>query len=115
MIDQVDSIMDMLTRFSLPIAGALGGSIRWLSIGGTWRSGIGHVAVGAIIGTYFGPAIFPLLQPIADFSGMLQADATALGAHIAGAFGVNIYTIPADLLRGRAEQLKASLGKDTTP
>lgn len=105
-------VIALLERFSLPLAGALGGLIRWISVQSHWRAGLGHVAIGAIIGNYFGPAVLTFIQPAADFSGMLPADAAALGAHIAGAFGINIYTIPADLIRGRHEALKASLGKD---
>lgn len=112
----LDTAIDMallrLPWLPLAFAGGLGGAIRWWSMGAHWRAGLGHVAIGAIIGTYFGPAIFPLVQPLADFSGMLEADARLLGAHIAGAFGLNIYTIPADLIRGRALAIKAAIGKD---
>lgn len=101
------------SHFSMQIAGAMGGGIRWWSIGSSFRVGIGHVVAGAIIGTYLGPMIFPLLKPLADFSGILPQDAAALGAHIAGWLGLNIYTIPSDFLRGRALAVKASIGKDT--
>ena len=59
-----------------------------------------------------GFAIPFLMYPALRALRLSAADAAALGAHIAGAFGINIYTIPADLIRGRHEALKAALGKD---
>lgn len=111
----LDLLLLRLPWLPLAFAGGLGGAIRWASMRADWRKGLGHVVAGAIIGTYFGPAIFPLVQPLADFSGMLPEDARLLGAHVAGAFGLNIYTIPADLIRGRALAIKAATladGKD---
>lgn len=107
-----DLIVFLLERFSLPIAGALGGIIRWVSLQSPWRAGIGHVAIGAIIGNYFGPAVFIVLQQPAATMGMLPADAAALGAHVAGAFGPNIYTVPTDFFRGWRQAMKASSEKE---
>lgn len=96
----------------LAIAGGFGGVIRWWAAKDGWRAGIFHVLAGAIIGRYFGPAFFQLVQPVADFSGMDPADARVLGAHLCGVIGINLYAIPTDLVRARAMAIKASMEKD---
>ncbi len=96
----------------LAIAGGFGGVIRWWSAKDSWRAGLVHVLIGAIIGRYFGPAFFTIVQPVADFSGMDPQDARVLGAHLCGVIGINLYAIPIDLFRARALAVKASLEKE---
>ncbi len=110
----MDLLINALQLYGpLALAGAFGGFIRWWSAREPLKLGLGSVAVGAIIGTYFGPAFFTLVQPAADFSGMDPQDARLLGAHLCGVIGINLYAIPADIVRARANSIKASIGKDT--
>lgn len=96
----------------LTIAGGFGGAIRWWSMQSSWRQGIGHVLAGMIAGTYLGGLVFRALQPLIDLSGMDPQDARLLGAHFAGAVGLNIYTVPVDFLRQWGRAVKASTDKE---
>jgi len=109
----MDFLLGVLQIYGpLALAGALGGFVRWWSAREPLQLGLGSVAVGAIIGTYFGPAFFTLIQGAADFSGMERQDARLLGAHLCGVVGINVYAFISDILRARAESLKASIGKE---
>lgn len=113
----MDQLLSVLQFYGpLTLAGALGGFVRWWSARETVKMGVVTVIIGAIAGTYWGGAFFTLIQGAADFSGMDPQDARLLGAHLVGAVGINIYAIPADIVRARAQTIKASIGgKESSP
>lgn len=109
--------LDLPLWIQLIMAGGLGGVIRWWTMQSDWRAGVGHVLAGAIAGTYLSGLVFALLRPLVDMSLIQPADAQLLGAHIAGVVGINIYTIPTDIVGGwrLAKTLPLSDPKEPQP
>lgn len=95
------------------LAGGAGGAIRWWSSSSSWQKGLGHVFAGAAAGTFFGGTLFGVIKPLADFSGLAEADGELMGAHLAGVLAVNIYASGPDLVLAFVRSWVAS--KASTP
>lgn len=106
----MEPLLALLVAYGpLTFAGAMGGVIHWASAREPWVWGLASVAMGAIIGTYFGPAFFTIIQPATDMTGMDPQDARLLGAHLCGVIGINLYAIPIDYVRARSAALRGTL------
>jgi hypothetical protein len=96
-------------------AGAAGGAVRWASTQAALTTGIGHILAGATAGTFLGPMVFPIIKPLADFSGMEVLDGQLLGANLAGVLGITLYAVPNDFLKAWILRTKASIDKEPKP
>jgi hypothetical protein len=94
-------------RPSLPAACACGRDRRrraMVTAGPQLRLGFGHVFVGAVAGTFAGTMLFAIIGPAVDATGIDPLDGQLLGANLARTLGINLYAVPADILRAWARK-----------
>ncbi|MBN9314266.1 MAG: hypothetical protein J0I99_00850 [Devosia sp.] len=92
----------------LLIAGVAGGIVRWATLREKWPDGLISILVGALCAVFVGPAAFPLMGPMIDFSGIDPNSAKSLAGFMIGAGGILMAGFLIDLWRERRRQLKAA-------
>lgn len=94
------------------IAGALGGSVRWLTLRENWREGAVSIFVGAVCALYVSPFVLPVLAPVL---GRLTTDTSRIGnfgAFVVGLGGITVAGFFIDAWKMRRRILDARNGKD---
>lgn len=90
--------LDLIYRLLYALAGAAGGGVRWWSAGSPLGRGLGHIAIGAIAGTFAHPLMFAIIRGGTEWAGMSELDGKLLGAHMAGFLGLILYAVVPDLV-----------------
>ena len=82
------------------VAGAAGGIVRWLTVGGNWKEGLVNLVVGTICAVYIGPLAGPVMEPVL---GQIITDEIAratLNGFVIGIGGLSVSGFLIDLWRG---------------
>jgi hypothetical protein len=90
----------------LLIAGVAGGIVRWATLKEKWPDGLISILVGALCSVFVGPAAFPLMGPLIDFSKIDPNSAKSLAGFMIGAGGILVAGFLIDLWRERRRQLR---------
>lgn len=93
------------------VAGAAGGLVRWITLGETWREGVGSLIVGGLCALYLGPLAVPILEPVI---GMIAPGRDPLGfsSFVVGLMGIGLSGFVIEALRIARSR---ALSKDAGP
>jgi hypothetical protein len=111
---------DLILWFTSPtglivVSGALGGTVRGMTVVGTWREKTTDILVGAICASYLGPVIEPVIGPLVKGIVIDKVNRDLLASFLLGLYGVTVPRFILDFMNFRKVETKIDPNKETKP